>query len=266
MSGVRTAKRRPLIGCVSGLACLVASCVTPYVSDHQLLASRERAHLRLGVAVNTAQRFALPSRDEIDRRIRLTELLMDEREFVAADSELAFLARARPASFELHYLQGRAQLVGLADAPAALTSADRCIAAAPDIGRCHELRGMALQDVGRRDDALIALQTARDLDPYLLGIEERIGRLLLQADRTTEAIAMTRIAMERDRRNASLWLMLGHALERDGQYDEAETAYLHAAQLHSDPRQAWAWLVRMYRATGRDREADALLAPAPSSR
>lgn len=224
----------------------------------------ERAAVAVYRARNIAQREALPTPVEIAQRAERAWMLMEEREFGAAGDELHFLERALPGSFEVHYLQGRARLLGDGDADGARDSAERCIAVDASIGRCHELLGMARQDLGDREGALAAFASARALDPWLTGLEEREARLLLQLGRPDEALALARSALQTQRRNGALWMLVGAAAEQSGAIDDAEAAYLQAARVSVDPRGAWNALVRMYRSLGRHADADALVRAANS--
>ncbi|NKB88126.1 MAG: hypothetical protein GKS06_07900 [Acidobacteria bacterium] len=62
---------------------------------------------------------------------------------------------------------------------AALSTFERATASARDLGPAHYGRGLALQRLGRLEDAAGDLARAADLDPWLPGLRQRLANLLL---------------------------------------------------------------------------------------
>jgi tetratricopeptide (TPR) repeat protein len=69
-----------------------------------------------------------------------------------------------------------------------LAEADAALAKDPDNHELHYVRGMALQALGRGDDAIAAWERALQIQPKLAAAHDGIGSVLLDAGRAQEAI------------------------------------------------------------------------------
>ena len=112
-------------------------------------------------------------------------------------STLAALARA----------QARVQ-----DAPTALQTADKAVAAGPTNALAHEARGEALQALGRNADAAAAYRKAIELDPKLTLARARLASALVALDKAADAVTEARKATEADPKNGEAFATLGRAL------------------------------------------------------
>jgi len=112
-------------------------------------------------------------------------------------STLAALARA----------QARVQ-----DAPTALQTAEKAVAAGPTNALAHEARGEALQALGRNADAAAAYRKAIELDPKLTLARARLASALVALDKAADAVTEARKATEADPKNGEAFATLGRAL------------------------------------------------------
>lgn len=109
-------------------------------------------------------------------------------------------------------------------------------AAAPLFAPGIDLKIAILAQSGRREEAL-ALAAERSRDPRAgIGDHARLGDLLIELGREAEAVpayrrAVTLAEAAAGERRWSLWLVLGSALERSGQWDEGRAALEKAVQL-----------------------------------
>ena len=121
----------------------------------------------------------------------------DAVEAKATPEALAALARAQ---------------VRLQDAPGALATADRAVAAGPASGLAQLARGEALLALGRAADAETALRRAVELAPASALGQSRLALALVELKRPAEAIAAARRATEIDDKLGEGFAALGLAL------------------------------------------------------
>ncbi|HQU81987.1 MAG TPA: tetratricopeptide repeat protein, partial [Pyrinomonadaceae bacterium] len=81
---------------------------------------------------------------------------------------------------------------------------------------------------GRTDEALAAISTALELDPFSLVINRMKGNILIFADRPDEAIAQLNKTIELYPENALIYFNLGDAFVAKKMYAEAVEQYLIA--------------------------------------
>ncbi|GAB4122675.1 MAG: putative 2OG-Fe(II) oxygenase [Rhodothalassiaceae bacterium] len=144
----------------------------------------------------------------------------------------------------------------------ALAFYERCFALGADLPEIHYNHGNALYDLGRRDEAAVAWESAVRLRPsfreahdtlnkyywqhglterYLASYAEAVKKTpqeaglyidwaekLMLSSRPAEALEVMRRAFEAGLKEAGLSHALGRALMGLGQYDKAEQALLHA--------------------------------------
>lgn len=114
---------------------------------------------------------------------------------------------------------------------------EHAVAAAPDDPELLQSLAAAQEGAGRRDAAVasLAAAAARSADDAWLLAD--LARLLLQADRRTEAILLLRRALEMDEANPEFHLLLAGALRGGGDAAAALPHYERAAdQAPLDPR------------------------------
>ena len=116
---------------------------------------------------------------------------------------------------------------------AALDLCDRAIAIAPQAPQLHRARGAALANMGRLEDGCVALSHALSLAPDWGDAACDLGRLLYQAERLDQMLALL---APFDLPAAHV--LRGQALMVLGRLDEAETAFTRARELAPDHAEA----------------------------
>jgi len=123
----------------------------------------------------------------------------------------------------------------------ALTQIDGLIQAQPNNAYFYELRGQALLEGGRPNDAIAPLHKALALSNNAPLIEMLLGQALVATDNkahTDEAIAILRAAVSRESEAPLGYAQLAMAYGRKGDYAEADLASAQAAYLRGDNKTA----------------------------
>lgn len=95
----------------------------------------------------------------------------------------------------------------------------------------HSNRGLALQSLGRLDEAIEAFRTSIRLDPAIAESHYNLGTVLDDVGRCDEAAAAYQSALMLRPTYANAHFNLGQTLSRLGRMDEAEAAYRAAVDL-----------------------------------
>src|SRR6266852_784491 len=123
----------------------------------------------------------------------------------------------------------------------ALTQIDGLIQAQPNNAYFYELRGQALLEGGKPNDAIAPLHKALQLSNSAPLIEMLLGQALVATDNkahTDEAIAILRAAVARESEAPLGYSQLAMAYGRKGDYAEADLASAQAAFLRGDNKTA----------------------------
>jgi predicted Zn-dependent protease len=123
----------------------------------------------------------------------------------------------------------------------ALTQIDGLIQAQPNNPYFHELRGQALLEGGRPNEAIAPLHKALALSNNAPLIEMLLGQALVATDNkayTDEAITILRAAVARESEAPLGYAQLAMAYGRKGDYAEADLASAQAAYLRGDNKTA----------------------------
>jgi predicted Zn-dependent protease len=123
----------------------------------------------------------------------------------------------------------------------ALTQIDGLIQAQPNNAYFYELRGQALLEGGKPNDAIAPLHKALALSNNAPLIEMLLGQALVATDNkahTDEAIAILRAAVARESEAPLGYTQLAMAYGRKGDYAEADLASAQAAYLRGDNKTA----------------------------
>jgi predicted Zn-dependent protease len=123
----------------------------------------------------------------------------------------------------------------------ALSQIDGLIQAQPNNAYFYELRGQALLEGGRPNDAIAPLHKALALSNNAPLIEMLLGQALVATDNkahTDEAIAILRAAVARESEAPLGYTQLAMAYGRKGDYAEADLASAQAAYLRGDNKTA----------------------------
>ena len=110
------------------------------------------------------------------------------------------------------------------DFDAALRQLDRAVALDPTDATAPLFRTWALIGLGRTDEALASIRTARQLDPFAPIINTRVGTVLVYAGLLPEALLESRRAVELDSANVLARYQVAEILAYLGRYDEARAA------------------------------------------
>jgi Tfp pilus assembly protein PilF len=119
------------------------------------------------------------------------------------------------------YCQEALRLSRAKDYAGALAAADKAIKAGPEHALAYHLRGSALSELGRNDDALDALRQALTLDPSLSYVQYKIALVLSFLGRQEEALAATDAAIGLDPNDYAAYVLRGATLFELERYDEA---------------------------------------------
>ncbi len=90
--------------------------------------------------------------------------------------------------------------------------------------------GVALERLGRREEAVAVLRTATLVRPDAPAIQDNLGNALLSTGDSRGAEASHRRALALGGKGMETWSNLGNALHRQGRLDEADAAYRRAIQ------------------------------------
>src|SRR5215471_3529750 len=123
----------------------------------------------------------------------------------------------------------------------ALSQIDGLIQAQPNNPYFYELRGQALLEGGRPNEAIAPLHKARALSNNAPLIEMLLGQALVATDNkayTDEAITILRAAVARETEAPLGYSQLAMAYGRKGEYAEADLASAQAAFLRGDNKTA----------------------------
>lgn len=230
--------------------------------------------VRLGEMAVDVPSNALPPTFEVFSSQRADIKLVVTRATGAGLPSTAEIQAARESSAELKKLN---DLFTRGDMQALLAEADRVLAANPDLGGAHYLRGVALWKSGKAAEAVPALRRAFELAPDQPGIDGVLGAVLLDAStarrdagRDEEARAMADEAVDAFTRQLAATpgdkgALTNRviALERAGRPEEAVTALEALLAAAPEENRAYLRLGEILTELGRNEEALSWLEKAP---
>jgi tetratricopeptide (TPR) repeat protein len=112
--------------------------------------------------------------------------------------------------------------------------ARKVLAIAPERANAHNLLGMALQRVGRRQEALASFDRAVALAPELGDAHGNRGNILVELGRTAEALTSFERAVALKPNSIDDWCNHGAALADLGRHEDAIASYERAITLDPD--------------------------------
>jgi predicted Zn-dependent protease len=124
---------------------------------------------------------------------------------------------------------------------AAIPQVDALIQAQPNNPYFHELKGQTLLEGARPADAIAPLRRAASLAPTATLIRIMLGQALIatgDSRHADEAIALLRVAMQREPDAPDVYSQLAMAYGRKGDYAEADLASAQAALARGDTKTA----------------------------
>jgi len=192
----------------------------------------------------------------------LTEALAHERAGRFADMEHCLRTALRTVPDHPGALLALARLgVRFGHHEDALTLTKRGLARAPNAPELHHMRGVALANLGRPDEAIAALEQAVALAPNGAEAAFDLGQLLFQAERY-EALLERLMPLEGETPvHAEILALCGRALSVLGRQNDALAVFERALALSPDHADLRADLAAMQIEAGRAEQALALVAP-----
>jgi eukaryotic-like serine/threonine-protein kinase len=100
-------------------------------------------------------------------------------------------------------------------------------------------KGMSLDELGRREDAIVCFDKVIELDRHYVCAWSAKGNVLVALGRHDEAVDCYTVALQIDAQRAAIWDNKGSALRSLGRYEEALEC--HAKALEIDPGYGAAW-------------------------
>ena len=122
----------------------------------------------------------------------------------------------------------------------------RAVSLAPDLFEAQYGLGLATYTLGDYDESLRHLREASRIQPDNPTPHVHMGLSYAALGDLPAAIAQFRSAREKDSRGLWYFLLLGEALEKAGQIQEAERQFVAGANVNSDSTEAWAALLAFY--------------------
>lgn len=147
-------------------------------------------------------------------------------------------------------------LRGLGDIEGAVAAYERAIKIDPRSAQAYNNLASAYVSANEFDKAIVNFERALKLRPGSLEIRRGLAQVYRRVERIPQAIEMVRSALEIDDADSGLWEILGSCLQIQGQFDEAEAAFVHALEL--DPQHADAHFNLAMMKRSRDDEGEAL--------
>ena len=177
------------------------------------------------------------------------------KDFSAAERSLAQAARLLPASGSVHSDLGLA-LERLGRQDEALARFERATVLSPGLAEAHHNRGVLQAAAGAPEEALRSLDRALELQPRQAALHANRGNVLADLGRTAEALASYDLALALERHNASVLRSRGNLLLRE-QPEKALASFDAALEL--EPEDFTAHAQRGVALTLLERPAEALV-------
>jgi len=147
-----------------------------------------------------------------------------------AQTEASALVVRFPRVASLHNLLGRIE-AGLGQSLKAIGSFRRAAALQPDFNEARINLGVALDEIGRHDEAVSILMLVTREQPDCAEAHDHLGKALLALERNSEAIESHRRAIELNPGFAKAHLNLGRALAALGRTKDATMSFAAAARI-----------------------------------
>ena len=123
----------------------------------------------------------------------------------------------------------------------------------------HHWYAFLLSTLGRHEEAIKEIKTARNLDPLAPRISANVGLLLCFARRYEQALEELKKALEVDPSHSATHQYLGNASEALGRYEEAIQSYLQGLELGEGSKDRSTNLACCYALMGKREEARKIL-------
>jgi hypothetical protein len=201
---------------------------------------------------------ARPSSDEILLRIGLATALLEENEFVAAREHTDWLVVVQPASWVVWQHWARVRLLAERDLNASLGGAERCLELMPTASGCMRVRGLALLELGREQEARESLEAALTTLPRDAQLIEQVARLRMAQGEPESALQLLWRAIGQGIDGTTIRLVAGSAAENAGRLDDARTHYEWVMEHHREPVLGARYMLLFLQRQGFVNEAESL--------
>lgn len=200
-------------------------------------------------ALQNASRFA--KRGEFDAAKRLyNQVLAREPANKKAKKALKSLQQNNKQALSVADLERIGKLMQDKKFKPALIELRRLCKAHPDQPALHNLRGVALSELGDPLVALDAFERAVDLKGDFSEAINNRGATLTRIGRHADAIACYQLLIERDEADAEVYMNLASAHRASSAFDAARNAYAQSLKLNPMQPDAHAGLGRVLNGTG----------------
>jgi len=122
----------------------------------------------------------------------------------------------------------------------------RAVSLAPDLFEAQYGLGLATYSLGDYEEAIDHFRVASRIEPDNPTPNVHMGLSYTELGDLPAAIDQFRTAREKDARELWYFLLLGEALEKAGQIQEAERQFVAGANVNSGSTEAWAALLAFY--------------------
>ena len=129
----------------------------------------------------------------------------------------------------------------------------------PGYANAHHWYAFLLSSLGRHEEAIAEIKTARNLDPLSPRISANVGLLLCFARRYEQALEELKRALEVDPSHGAIYGYIGNASEALGKYEEAIQSYLRAIEIGKGSKDDSDNLACCYALMGKREEARKIL-------
>jgi serine/threonine protein kinase len=135
----------------------------------------------------------------------------------------------------------------------------RAIELNPAYATAHHWYAFLLSTLGRHEEAIKEIKTARNLDPLAPRIAANVGLILYLARRYDQALEELKRAVEVDPSHGAIYNYLGWVYEAMGKYEEAIQSYLRGIELEGGSKDRSTGLACCYALMGKREEARKIL-------
>ena len=157
--------------------------------------------------------------------------LMKEAQYAAAAAELRDLAETNPDDFRIPHNLGIA-LQEMGRSEEAIVQFKRALNVYPNSAMTYNNLGLALASQGRPDEAILQFEKAVEIDPGLAKAHNNLGNALASRGQLDQAILHFQKAVETDPGLAEAHNNLGNALASRGQLDQATLHFEKAVEVN----------------------------------
>lgn len=130
------------------------------------------------------------------------------------------------------------------------TVSEEIILIAPESPEGYAIQAMALDWMGRPDEAVVTALRALEIDPYNAVTHAYLAEAYIDLGRWTQAREEAELAVQLDPFNVDARRNYAYVLENTGYYQSAVQQYLQAISLHPNLLYLWYGLARNYRGAG----------------